>query len=111
MRPRRAPALHGGEEVSYWSGWPYTGYGLGFLVTGVISYAFVRRKSGLRGISKGVAKGYWYLVYLGGVLMLSYLGPSAFNGLNCIRFPYDEVFVFAFSLAVYFLAYIQNSRV
>jgi len=60
---------------------------------------------------EGVAKGYWYLVYLGGVLMLSYLGPSAFNGLNCIRFPYDEVFVFAFSLAVYFLAYIQNSRV
>jgi len=53
LRPRRALALHGGEEVSYWSGWPYTGYGLGFLVTGVISYAFVRRKSGLRGISKG----------------------------------------------------------
>ncbi|MGC8631435.1 MAG: APC family permease [Thermoprotei archaeon] len=89
----------------YWSGWPYTGYGVGFVITGLFAYLIATRKRGLLAAAREMYKAGWLLVYLIGLILLSYAGPSSFNGQNIIQFPYDEITVLAFSLAVYYTAY------
>ncbi len=89
----------------YWSGWPYTGYGLAFVVSGIAAYAFTKRKEGMSALARQMAKSGWLLIYLFGLILLSFMGPSAFNGLNVIPFPYDELVVLTFSVAIYYLGY------
>ncbi len=89
----------------YWSGWPYTGYGLAFVISGLVAYVVTERKRGILAATRDMAKASWLLIYLFGLILLSYIGPSAFNGLNWMPFPYDELVVLAFSIATYFLGY------
>ncbi|MDP7976816.1 MAG: hypothetical protein RAK25_06785, partial [TACK group archaeon] len=96
----------------YWSAWPYTGYGVGFVASGIAIYLYVKgRKKAVFAALREIIRSYWLIIYLAGIMVLSYFGPAAFNGLNVIPFPYDELVVSLFSLAVYYAAYASNSRV
>ncbi len=96
----------------YWSAWPYTGYGVGFVASGIAIYLYTKgRKKALSAAIREITRSYWLIVYLAGIIVLSYFGPAAFNGLNVIPFPYDELLVAAFALAVYYAAYASNARV
>ncbi len=96
----------------YWSAWPYTGYGVGFVASGIAIYLYTKgRKKALSAAIREITRSYWLIVYLAGIMVLSYFGPAAFNGLNVIPFPYDELLVAAFALAVYYAAYASNARV
>jgi amino acid transporter len=95
----------------YWSAWPYTGYGTAFVASGIALYLYVKvRKGGVLSAAREIVKSYWLIAYIVGLMILSYLGPSAFNGVNFIPFPYDELIVVVFSLGIYYAAYLSNAR-
>jgi len=95
----------------YWSSWPYTGYGLGFVGSGIAAYLVVKKlKSQLRAGLGEMMRGAWLLLYVAGLIVLSYIGPSNFGGTNLLPFPLDQLVVASFSLGVYAYAYFVNSK-
>jgi len=112
-RPYRLPAAEiiapGAFIVSnliiYWSGWS-TNWKL--MVAILIGFALM----GLSYIFSPVAQrpsfdwraAYWLVPYLGGLLVLSYLGAKDFGGRGIFPFGWDALAVAIFSVLIYLLA-------
>jgi len=94
--------------IGYWTGWDTIyklaiaiAIGLGFFVL-----ACVRGK--MREGSLGLKSVRWVLPYLGGLVLISYLG--AFGGKNIIPFGWDFLVIGIFSVIMLYLAVINRSR-
>ncbi len=92
----------------YWSGWlamriliPSVGVGLLLL----FFYNHHRRLT-----RDDVVYGIWMPVYLGVILLISWLGGNAFGGTNLIPFPWDTLVFAVVALIFYFIGYWCGTR-
>lgn len=85
--------------LSYWCGWE-TLYKLAIaIILGFIVFlVYLRDDRSLVSIKSGL----WLFPYLGGLVLISYLG--AFGGINLIPFGWDFLVIALFSLVVFFFA-------
>jgi amino acid transporter len=86
--------------IIYWAGWSTLSTTIPLLIVGIIVYfiSFLTTRSDARGILSGL----WIIVYVAGLLVLSYLG--SFDGLKVIPAPWDSVVAAVFALLIYIWA-------
>jgi len=88
--------------LSYWCGWE-TIYKLAIaMLIGLFFFAAAWWRGRLPTDNHGLKSGLWMLPYLGGLVMISWLG--AFGGKNVIPFGWDFLVIGIFSLAILWLA-------
>ncbi|MBN2479053.1 MAG: amino acid permease [Parachlamydiales bacterium] len=98
--------------IIYWASWPWTVIGSVLLLTGFIAYLFVKVKNW------EIKRNIWIIVYLLGIMIVSYLGDPkfAFNNflpvkpLGLLIFPYDLIILTIFSIFIYLWAYKVNIK-
>lgn len=105
---RKSHRLKGGRLIAplafavaslllYWFCWPYTLYVVVLAMLSLPLYMYYRFKNG----KKGIRSATWFLVYLAGMLLISWLGSKQFGGLGLIQFPLDQVIVVVSSFGFY----------
>ncbi len=115
-RPYRMPFLRVLAPLSfavatlmvYWSGWKAVRVLIPSVAVGILLLLFYRRKR--RITRQDVICGAWMPLYLAVILVLSFLGGSAFGGDNVLAFPYDSPIVAAVALGFYYLGYWSGIR-
>ena len=98
--------------IIYWASWPWTVVGALLLLTGFIAYFFVKIKNW------EMKRNSWVLVYLFGIMIVSYLGDPKFsfdnflpiNSIGVLLFPYDLIVLAIFSVLIYMWAYKVNVK-
>jgi amino acid transporter len=93
--------------MSYWCGWE-TIYKLAIAIAigfGFFTIAVLRGR--VPSTSLGMKSTIWVLPYLGGLILISYLG--AFGGKNMIPFGWDFLVIFVFSAAILYLAVMSRT--
>ncbi|WP_018335375.1 APC family permease [Actinomycetospora chiangmaiensis] len=83
--------------VIFWVAWPKLRVAMAITVIGVLVYVVVWLRSGRP--AGQLAGGWWLVVYLAGITVLSALG--SFDGADLVPAPWDSVVVAVFALAVY----------
>jgi hypothetical protein len=83
--------------VIFWVAWPKLRIAMAITVIGVIVYIVVWLRSGRP--AGQLAGGWWLVVYLAGITVLSALG--SFDGADVLPAPWDSVVVAVFALAIY----------
>lgn len=83
--------------VIFWVSWPKLRIAMAITVIGVLVYVAVWLRSGRP--AGQLSGGWWLVVYLAGITVLSALG--SFDGAGMIPAPWDSVVVAAFALAIY----------
>lgn len=94
--------------ICYWTSWE-TLYKLGIAMAlglGFFVLAAVRGK--VKADNLGLKAAWWVLPYLGGLLIISYLGP--FGGKNIITFGWDFLVMGVFSSVILALAVLTRTR-
>ena len=110
-RPYRLPALGVLAPLAfvvaslmvYWSGWNAIKILIPSVFVGLLLLGFYVRHTRLT--RADVVHGLWMPVYLGFIMLLSYLGSTDFGGTNAIVFPWDSVLFAVVALVVYYVAY------
>ncbi|MGH9070460.1 MAG: APC family permease, partial [Acidimicrobiales bacterium] len=87
----------------YWAGWTAIRILIPSVVVGVLLLGFYRRTRPIT--RQDILYGAWMPAYLGAILLLSFLGGSAFGGRNILPFPYDSVIFAVVALAFYYVGY------
>lgn len=88
--------------MSYWTGWE-TIYKLAIaLAIGLIFFVLASTQGRLRNQPLGLKSVLWIIPYLGGLILISYLG--AFGGKNIIPFGWDFLVIGVFSIIILRLA-------
>lgn len=88
--------------LSYWCGWE-TIYKLAIaMAVGLVFFAIAWWRGQLSNVNLGLKSGLWMLPYLGGLVMISWLG--AFGGKHVIPFGWDFLVIGIFSLGILYLA-------
>jgi hypothetical protein len=77
--------------IFYWSGWAELKIAVPVLFAALLVYVLDAARHGFD--ARDALRGVWLLVYLGALLLISYLGASAFGGNNTIPGPWDSVVV------------------
>jgi len=98
--------------IIYWASWPWTVVGSLLLLTGFIAYYFVKIKKW------ELKRNSWLLVYLFGIMIISYLGDPKFsfdnflpiNSLGILLFPYDLIILALFAIFIYIWSYKVNVK-
>lgn len=85
----------------YWSGWQVIYQMLIGLMVGIILWFGLNWKNLLYGKDLQLAKSWWILIYIIGLITISYNGDSRFGGNNNILFGYDIIIIFIFSIIVF----------
>lgn len=85
-------AFYACNLMLYWCGFDIIWKLCGAMLVGLIIHLIHKRKS----ILACSASLYWFLLYMLGLLALSYLG--SFGGLKILKFPYDIVGILPFSI-------------
>lgn len=94
--------------LSYWTGWE-TIYKLGIaLAIGFIFFIIAYCRGKLQNKVLGIKSAYWLIPYLGGLILISYLG--SFGGKNIIPFGWDFGVIAAFSAVIFYLAIVNRSH-
>ncbi|WP_433802356.1 APC family permease [Actinomycetospora sp. CA-084318] len=83
--------------VIFWVAWPKLRIAMAITVIGVIVYVVVWLRSGRP--AGQLAGGWWLVVYLAGISVLSALG--SFDGAELVPAPWDSVVVAVFALGIY----------
>ncbi|MCD2186858.1 APC family permease [Actinomycetospora soli] len=83
--------------IIFWVAWPKLRIAMAITVIGVLVYVVVWLRSGRP--AGQLAGGWWLVVYLAGITLLSALG--SFDGAGLIPAPWDSVVVAVFALAIY----------
>jgi len=88
--------------MSYWTGWD-TLYKLGIaMLIGLVFFAIACVRKKLPEASLGLKSAVWVVPYLGGLILISYLG--AFGGKHIIPFGWDFLVLAVFSAVILYLA-------
>ncbi|MHB1947642.1 MAG: APC family permease [Gammaproteobacteria bacterium] len=88
--------------ICYWTGWE-TIYKLAIAISiGLFFFVFAYVRGNLKAKSLGLKAAIWVLPYLGGLILISYLG--AFGGKNMIPFGWDFLIIAIFSFIILRLA-------
>ena len=88
--------------LSYWTGWD-TIYKLAIaFIVGLAFFAIACLRGRIQVVSLGLKSGLWIAPYLGGLILISYLGT--FGGKNIIPFGWDFGVIAIFSAAILYLA-------
>ena len=91
--------------VIYWTGWTTNWKLFLAILLGFVLFAIGQvTNSSERTPSLDWRGALWLWPYLGGMALLSYLGPTSFDGIGVIPFGWDILVVAVFSLAIYALA-------
>ncbi|NGX56309.1 MAG: hypothetical protein K1060chlam5_00547, partial [Candidatus Anoxychlamydiales bacterium] len=98
--------------IIYWASWPWTVIGGLLLLTGFIAYFFVKVKNW------EIKRNIWIMVYLLGIMLISYLGDPEFSfnnflpikPLGYLMLPYDLYVLTAFAILIYIWAYKINVK-
>lgn len=93
----------------YWAAWPWTLVGLFLLLVALPFYFVARGFAGLR-------RNAWMIVYLIGIVLMSFLGDPSFQLHNFLPFgpqgvfttPWDSIVLTIFALLIYAWAYRAN---
>lgn len=94
--------------ICYWCGWE-TIYKLAIaLVIGVGFFGVAAIRGKIKARYLGLKAAFWVVPYLGGLVLISYLG--AFGGKNIIPFGWDFLAIGIFSLVILYLAVITRAR-
>jgi amino acid transporter len=83
--------------VIFWVAWPKLRIAMAITVIGVVVYVVVWLRSGRP--AGQLSGGWWLVVYLAGITVLSALG--SFDGAGLLPAPWDSVVVAVFALAIY----------
>lgn len=95
--------------ISYWTGWE-TMYKLGIaILIGFVFFAYAYFHGKLSKISIGFKSAIWIIPYLGGLMLISYLG--AFGGKQIIPFGWDFLVIALFSGIILYLAVMSRASV
>lgn len=88
--------------LSYWTGWD-TIYKLAIaIVIGLVLFTIACLRGSLQVSTLGFRSSLWIAPYLGGLILISYLG--AFGGKGMIPFGWDFLVIGLFSVAILYLA-------
>lgn len=88
--------------LSYWCGWD-TIYKLAIaMLIGGVFFAVAALRGKIRVPSLGIKSAIWTIPYLGGLVLISYLG--SFGGKNVIPFGWDFLVIAIFSTVILYLA-------
>ncbi len=71
----------------YWATFPTTEYALGATLLGSIVFIYQANKKHFKGLN--LKNSVWIPAYLGGLMVLSYIGGTPTGGLNIIPYPLD----------------------
>ncbi|GLZ55236.1 APC family permease [Actinomycetospora sp. NBRC 106378] len=83
--------------VIFWVAWPKLRIAMAITVIGVVVYVVVWLRSGRP--AGQLSGGWWLVVYLAGITVLSALG--SFDGAGLLPAPWDSVVVAVFALVIY----------
>ena len=85
--------------IFYWSGWSESRIAVPVLLAALLVYLSdaVRHGFDVHDLVRGV----WLLVYLGALLLVSYLGATAFGGTDAIPGPWESVVVAVIGAVAY----------
>lgn len=93
--------------ISYWTGWD-TIYKLAIaILIGFIFFVVACVRGKLKSTTLEFKSAIWIIPYLGGLILISYLG--AFGGKNIIPFGWDFLVIAIFSLVILYLAVMNRS--
>lgn len=96
------------SEFLYWSGWHHLRIALPLLLFGLPLFLALSRDVPRKELRDQLRDGAWMVIYLGMLLVLSWLG--SFGGSRTLTNPSDSVVVGAASLAVYAWAFAAGTR-
>jgi len=85
----------------YWSGFPYSLYGVVAIFALVPMFWYYVHKGEARGDWKN---GLWYIVYIIVMVAISGLGDPTFGGIGVIPFPLDFVIIIVLAIIFYYWA-------
>lgn len=89
--------------ISYWTGWD-TLYKLGIsILIGFVFFGFSYFRGNMNQKPLGMKSIFWVLPYLGGLMLISYLGSFG-GGRNLIPFGWDFLVIALFSIVILYLA-------
>ena len=88
--------------ILYWARWPLTGEVIIVMLVGLPIYLYYQRKEGWAGFGKHLKAGLWLVVYMMYMMLVSWLGSTAFGGTGVIPYGWDMVLVAVSSLVFYF---------
>jgi hypothetical protein len=91
--------------IFYWSGYPYTLYGVIALFVLIPMFYYYVRKGEARGDWKN---GLWYIVYIIVMVVISYLGDTTYGGLGILSFPYDFLVIIIVAVIFYYWAMVSR---
>lgn len=93
--------------ISYWTGWDtISKLAIAMLIgLGLFFAAWARGK--LKNQAIGMKSAFWILPYLGGLILISYMG--SFGGKNWIPFGWDFLVIGLFSLVILYLAVMNRA--
>jgi amino acid transporter len=95
--------------ISYWTGWD-TVYKLAIaMVIGLLIFALATLCGKLKTQALGLKSAIWIVPYLGGLILISYLG--AFGGKNIIPFGWDFLVIALFSTFILCLAVMTRAAI
>jgi amino acid transporter len=92
--------------IFYWSGWAELKIAVPVLLAAILVYVLDATRHGFD--ARDALRGVWLLVYLGALLLISYLGASAFGGNNTIPGPWDSVVVAGVGAVTYVTGVISS---
>lgn len=88
--------------ISYWTGWETISKLAIAMVIGFGFFVFACVRGSIKNSSINFNSGLWVIPYLGGLVLISYLG--AFGGKNIISFGWDFLVIAIFSVVILALA-------
>jgi amino acid transporter len=94
--------------ISYWTGWETVSKLSIALLIGVAFFFFAWLRGSIKSNHIGFKSALWLIPYLGGLVLISYLG--SFGGKNIITFGWDFVVIALFSIVILKLAVASRLR-
>ncbi|MDR4947920.1 APC family permease [Neobacillus cucumis] len=86
----------------YWARWPLTGEVVFIMAIGLPIYLYYQAKNKWIGFKKQFISGVWMLLYLGCMILISYIGSEKFGGKNILPFGWDMLVIACLALCFYF---------
>ncbi|MFZ3067098.1 MAG: hypothetical protein WA253_02990, partial [Gammaproteobacteria bacterium] len=92
-----------------WTGWETISKLAIALVCGLAFFTIAALRGNISAPNLGLKSARWMLPYIGGLVLISYLG--SFGGTKVIPFGWDFLVIGVFSLGILYLAVLNRARV
>lgn len=87
--------------VLYWARWPLTGEVIFIMIMGLPIYFYYQHKKKWRAFKRNFFSGFWLVSFLLVMAGLSYIGTSAFGGINLLSTTQSILLVIVIAIAFY----------